>query len=312
MNAILFLALAMMPSAPADDVRVTYVDQGFAYPATTVISSAADGKQLTTNECLGFKKDAAAPSFTVKPGTFRFLTRHSRFGFPQPVEYALKDDKGVLLWESGVTVDDKQVALKAGQTLEIRIQRPFVSYNSHKVRPKDIDTPVMIVGARPYWFYFAQKGEFPLDAPEAYPNGIFFLADPKWGTKGVAKELAEKVHADLQQADNQTSDHRGGCHWSLLHGVTPEGKVPEALRKVSKDDWTAAIETAFGSMLERNCYRPFDAQTVRQLKAAKFLPDTVPDQQLIITLGQGVEYGKLYRQRWLDQRDAEKKAAEKK
>jgi hypothetical protein len=37
MNAILFLALAMMPSAPADDVRVTYVDQGFAYPADTHI-----------------------------------------------------------------------------------------------------------------------------------------------------------------------------------------------------------------------------------------------------------------------------------
>lgn len=311
MNAILFLAMALVPSAPGDDVRVTYVDAGFQYPATTVISSS-EGKQLGTQECLGFKKDAEAPGFTIKPGTLRFLTRHSRFGFPQPVEYALKDDKGVVQWESGVTVDDKQVVLKAGQTLEIRIQRPFVSYNSHKVRLQDIDTPVMIVGARPYWFYFAQKGEFPLDAPEKYPNGIFFLCDAEWGIKGVAKDLAAKVHSSLQQADNQTYDHRGACHWSLLHGVTPEGKVPEALRKVAKEDWQKAIEAAFTSMLERNCYRPFDAQTVRQLKAIDFLPKETPDQALVITLGQGVEYGRLYRQRWLDMREQERKAAEKK
>lgn len=311
MNAILFLVAALMPAAPADDVRVTYVDQGFQYPATTVISSS-EGKQLGTQECLGFTKGGPASGFTVKPGTFRFLTRHSRFGFPQPVEYALKDDKGGLLWESGVTVDDKQVELKAGQTLEIRIQRPFVSYNSHKVTLKGIETPIMIVGARPYWFYFAQKGEFPLDAPEQYPNGIFFLADPKWGVSGVAKELAEKVHADLQKAADQTYDHRGGCHWSLLHGVTPEGKVPEALRKVTKEQWEKSIGESFESMLQRNCYRPFDAGTVRQLKAAGFLPKDTLDQQMIITLGQGVEYGKMYRENWLKLRAEEKAAAEKK
>jgi hypothetical protein len=81
MNAILFLVAALMPAAPADDVRVTYVDQGFQYPATTVISSS-EGKQLGTQECLGFTKGGPASSFTVKPGTFRFLTPTPGSAFP--------------------------------------------------------------------------------------------------------------------------------------------------------------------------------------------------------------------------------------
>ncbi|HRH93117.1 MAG TPA: hypothetical protein PKV72_01135 [Candidatus Peribacteria bacterium] len=302
MNAILFLALAMTPSA---DPKVEYVDEGFQYPVVTFVTKN-DGKAVTDNTVRGIAKDKA-PGFSIKPGEYTFLTRNTTSGFPQPIEYVLKNAKGETTWESGVTVDHKQVKLAADETLEIRVQKPFVSYNSQKIRLPGISTPVMLIGARPYWFYFADKGEFPLDAPEQYPNGIFFLCDPKWGVEGVAKDLAEKVYADMQKKGENTNDHRGKCHWSVLHGVTPDGKVPDELRAVQKGEWEKAIHASFDSMLARNYYRPFEVQTVRQLKAGDWLPKETPDRPLVITLGQGVEYGKLYRERWLKLRAEETK-----
>ncbi len=306
MNAILFLALAAL--GPSADPKVTFVDEGFQYPVVTEVTSE---KKTTQHTCFGFGKKQA-PGFTLKPGKHTLLSRNSTRGFPQGVEYVLRDNKGNVSWESGVTVDHKSITLQADETLEIRVQRPFASYNCQKIKIKGVETPILLVGARAYWFYYADKGQFPLDAPEQYSNGIFFLADPKWGVEGVAKDLAKKVYDDLQKKDYEAYDHRGSCHWSVLHGTEPDGKVPVALRQVKQADWEAAIKTSFQTLLSNNYYRPFDAETVKALKEGEWLPKETPDRAMVITLGQGVEYGKLYRQRWLDQRAAEKKEADKK
>jgi hypothetical protein len=190
MNPTMFLALALC--APAADPKVTYVDEGFQYPVFTAVTTA-DGKPVTNHTCHGVEK-GKTPGFGLKAGRYVVLSRNTTSGFPQPVEYAVKNAKGETTWESGVTVDHKSVALQADETLEIRIQKPFVSYNSQKITLEGIKTPVMVIGARPYWFYFAGKGEFPLDAPERYPNGIFFLADPDVGIAGVGKYPKLRTH----------------------------------------------------------------------------------------------------------------------
>jgi len=65
-------------------------------------------------------------------------------------------------------------------------------------------------------------------------------------------------------------------------------------------------------MLKHNCYRPFDPQTVVQLKRAGFLPGIVPhDKPLVLTLQQGVEYGKTVLPAWKKQREEEITASKK-
>jgi hypothetical protein len=299
----LLLMLALTVGQPPEN-NVRFIDEGFIYPVVTEV----DGPK-TQHLCYNFAKDAK-PGFNLKPGTYTLLTRNSTNGFPQPVEYVLKGAKGETIWDSGVTEDHKKIKISEGQTLEIRLQKPFLSYNGAKVTLPGTDVQGVVVGARPYWFYYANKGQFPLDAPEKYPNGIFFLADPEVGVKGVAKDLADATYAELRGKD-PSYNHRGKMHWSFLHQATPEGKVPPVLLKVTKAQFETAFEKALENILQYNYHRPFNVETVRQLKKDGWLPATVPDRPMLVSLSQDVEYGKMYRERWLKQREEEKAAKKK-
>ncbi len=130
--------------------------------------------------------------------------------------------------------------------------------------------------------------------------------------RGVAKDLAKKTHADLRK-NPAAHDHRGGCHWSYLHATLPDGTLPPELLKITEKQFEDAFVEAFEHLLGRNHYRPFDPETVKELKDGKWLPDDVKaDKPLVITLGEGVEYGKKYLPRWKAMREEERKAAPKK
>jgi hypothetical protein len=298
MHSILLLLALSAGQPPENNVR--FVDEGHIYPVVTEV----DGPK-TQHLCYSFK-DNPKPGFSLKTGTHTLLSRNSTQGFPQPVEYVVKSPKGETVWESGVTVDHKKVSLAAGETLEIRIQKPFVSYNCSKVKLPGTNIQGLVVGARPYWFYYANKGAFPLDAPEKYPNGMFFLADPEVGVKGVAWDLAETTYNELRGKD-PSYNHRGTMHWSFLHQATADGKCPPELLKVTKAEFQTAFERAIGDLLATSYHRPFDQQTIRELKRDGWLPATVPDRPMVMSLSEDLEYARMYRQRWLDQRSEERR-----
>lgn len=294
------LSLAMTAGQPPAAPNVRFIDEGLIYP---VVVEVADTK--AQHLCYSFK-DNPKPGFSLKAGTYTLLSRNSTQGFPQPVEYTLKNAKGETLWESGVTVDHKKVTIADGQSLEIRIQKPFASYNCAKVKLPGVDVQGLVVGARPYWFYYANKGAFPLDAPEKYPNGMMFLADPEVGVKGVARDLAKTTYAELHGKD-PSYNHRGTMHWSFLHQATPDGKVPAVLLKVTEAEFASAFEKGLNDLLETSYHRPFDQQTIRELKKDGWLPDTVPDRPMVMSLAQDLEHARQYRQKWLDQRAEERR-----
>ncbi len=262
----------------------------------------------------------------LKPGTYTIAARNHRLGFPQPVEYHLigeetKVEGGLSirhkLYYSGPTIDHKRLEVKGDQKLSIHVLKPLSSYNMLEVNLPNCQVRGRITGARPYWYQSIGKGQFDLKAPEAYPNGILFLSDPAWGIEKVATDLAKKAYAGIHADKIETYDHRGNCHWTYMHVVNPsttDGNiiVPEELKKVTKEQFTQAFAETFRRMLAHNCYRPFPKEEVAALRGAKLLPEETPiDKPLVITLGQGVEYGKKVFPLWNVQRAQELEASKK-
>lgn len=295
------------------DVPVEFIDKGMVYPIVVQL----DPKVVSGTTFNGFEPGKNTAMFEKKLplGNTVIKVRNSTFGFPQGVEY-LHYRQGKLIWKSGVTVDDKKLVLEEGDELKIAVQQPFLSYNGANVSIPGTDLQGIIVGSRAYWFYFANPGQFPLDAPEPYCNGLFPLADPAIGIKGVSRDLAKKVRADFAKNGKESfHDHRGVHHWSFLHVTDAKGKIPEAFLSVTEDQWAEAFEAAFNNLLQNNCYRLTDmsVETVKELKKEGWLPSDVPDTRpLLLTLGGGVKYAEMYRQKWLDIRQKDTENAKKK
>ncbi len=322
-SAIMVLSL-LLPTQTATNVK--FVDEGFIFPVVLQIDS---NQYVWTGGTLPLFKDKPT-AIVIQPGPHVILCRNSTFGFPQPVEFAVRAKDGTVSWESGVTVDSKQIDLTPGQTLEVRVQKPFLSYNGQKVLLPVRGVHAVLIGTRPYWFYFsndrpaiqgqepAYYGDFPLGYEE-YPNGMFFLADEaKWGIKGVAKDLAHKIYTDVQQ-NKVTPDHRGNCHWSLLTTMTPDGLVPPDLKKLTEADFEKAIRQAFEGMLAHNFHRPIPAGEIKYLKSLGMLPpDFREERETLISMAEDLllAKGPYGLKRWLPIRakqvEAAKKAAESK
>lgn len=304
MNAFLSLMLAV---CSAGDVPVSFRDDGFVFPVTLEIE-ASDGTK-TQATWYGAKDQVVT---RLKPGTYTILARNHRLGFPQPVRYAVHDRERTFYF-SGLTVDHKRIEVKEGTFLLIRAYEPLCSYNMAQVFLPTVKTYGLITGARPYWFQSVGKGQFALDAPEAYPNGILFLSDPAWGIDKVAEDLAEKAYAGIHAEKIETYDHRGNCHWTYMHVVDPSSTdgalvMPPELLTVTKDEFKSAFAKTLRDMLAHNYYRPFPPGDVQQMKAAGYLPNDIPhDKPTVLTLGQGVEYGKLLFPAWKAQRALEVK-----
>ncbi len=322
-SAIMVLSL-LLPTQTVTNVK--FVDEGFIFPVVFQV----DTTQYTwTGGKLPLLKNKPT-AIVIPPGPHTILCRNSTFGFPQPVEFAIVEQDGTVLWESGVTVDSKRVDMQSGQTLEIRVQKPFLSYNGQKVLLPVQGVHAVLIGTRPYWFYFsndrpaisgqepAYYGDFPLGYEE-YPNGMFFLADEaNWGIKGVAKDLAHKIYTDVHQ-NKLTADHRGNCHWSLLTTMTHDGLVPPELKNLTEADFEKAIEKAFVGMLAHNFHRPIPAGEIKYLKSLNMLPPDFREQgeTLIsmaedLTLAKGPHGLSRWRKIRAKQIEAAKKAAEPK
>lgn len=300
---LFWLALAL---CTAGEVQVTLRDEGFRFPVTVEFDGNGERSQATW---YGEKNQVVA---RLKPGPCTILSRNHRLGFPQPVEYVvISETKKAPTYTTGITIDHKRLDLKEDDIVVIRVLEPLSSYNMGEVFLPDCPVYGRITGARPYWFQMIGPKQFPKDAPEAYPNGILFLSDPEWGIEKVSADLAEKAYAGIHAEKVETYDHRGATHWTYMHVVDPsttDGNVvvPEALKKVTKEQLKAAFAETFRTMLAINCYRPFPPQDVAQMKAAKFIAaDTPHDKPLILTLGQGVEYGKKVLPLWKAQRTLE-------
>lgn len=293
------------------DIDVTLRDDGFLYPVTIEIDGGDGAKSQAT--WYGAKDQVVT---RLKPGNYTISARNHRLGFPQPVEYAIGNGE-ITSYVSGVTIDPKRVELKEGTTLSIRVLEPLSSYNMRRVYLPKVKTYGLITGARPYWYQSIGVGQFDPKAPEAYPNGILFLSDPAWGIEKVAADLAEKAYAGIHADKIETYDHRGTCHWTYMHVVDPTTTdekltVPPALLTVTKEEFKQAFADTFRAMLAHNCYRPFPPQEVAALRNAGLLPVETPvNKPLVLTLGQGVEYGKKVLPAWKIQRAQELEALKK-
>lgn len=301
MNLFCFLLVL----CSAGEAQVTLRGDGFRFPVTVEFETADGAKSQAT--WYGKDNEVAAK---LTPGTYTILSRNHRLGFPQPVQYVLIGK--TMRYASGVTIDHKRMEIKDGDILAIVVHEPLSSYNMADVRIPDCNVYGRITGARPYWFQAVGKGQFAKDAPEAYPNGILFLSDPAWGIEKVAADLAEKAYNGIHAEKVETYDHRGNCHWTYMHTVgtsSTDGTIviPEALKKVTKEQFKDAFAETFRTMLTNNCYRPFAAAEVKEMVAVKWLPAETPiDRPLVLTLGQGVEYGKNVFPEWNIRRALEK------
>lgn len=302
MNAVFCLLLAV---SSAGQVDVKMHDGGFLFPVTLEIE-ASDG---TKTQATWYGKPEQIVT-RLKPGSYLVSARNHRLGFPQPVTFSVGNDENTH-YMSEATIDPKRMELKEGDTLTITVLRPLCSYNMHRVYLPKTKVYGLITGARPYWYQSIGPGQFPKDAPEAYPNGILFLSDPAKGIDYVAEDLAKKAYAGIHAAKPETYDHRGNAHWTYMHAVDPsttDGNVvmPTGLKDVTEAEFKQAFADTFRAMLASNCYRPFPKEEVAALRNAGLLPAETPvDKPLVLTLGQGVEQGKKVVPLWNAQRALE-------
>lgn len=302
MNAILCFLLAV---GSAGQVDVKMHDGGFLFPVTLEIEGMAGDKSQAT--WYGNPEQVVT---RLKPGSYVVSARNHRLGFPQPVTFSVGNGE-ITRYMSEATIDPKRMELKEGDTLTVTVLRPLCSYNMHRVYLPKTKVYGLITGARPYWFQSIGPGQFPKDAPEAYPNGILFLSDSAKGIDYVAEDLAEKAYAGIHADKIETYDHRGNCHWTYMHVVdatSADGKLvmPKELLTVTKDEFRQAFAKTLRDMLAHNCYRPFPKEEVAALRNAGLLPaDTPVDKPLVWTLGQGVEQGKKVVPLWNAQRALE-------
>ncbi len=249
---------------------------------------------------------------TLPVGRNDVYVRNLSSGFPQPVEYKIHGKDGVR-WESGICADHgMRLSLQKDDVkVEVHIARHLASYNSFVVKlPGKASKIYGVIGcARPYNFDGILQNPFGLDAPEEYCNGVFFLADPKWGAAGVAKDLVKTIRANHAK-NGKTNNHRGLCHWGYQHQMSSDGTPPKELTELSDAELEKAIADAITSAITESCYRPFPKSTVDVLKKEGFIPKDWTNRTF--TVGDAVTFSKDLYGPWKENRLKEKEKAGKK
>lgn len=291
------------PDEPTTDTVECWIeDIGVLFPVVVEIDQGT--KNRVEHRYYGGSKTIRIPT-----GTHTVSVRNSRFGFPQMAGYwIVSDDKETKIWRCANTADPVRVTLEKGQRLVIDVYPPLESYNAKFGKLHGV--PVGIVWARPYWFYDVNRDWAALNAPEDYPNSLFFLVDEeKWGPDKVFADLAKFVVGNVTNPKyaGAPEDHRSICHVMFIAGTDRNGKFPKAFTEVDPKKLEADIKAKclelYGRMLRENCYREFSRADVQALKKAGYLPETLPDDRAVVTFAQGVEYAKPLLKQWREKNE---------
>ena len=310
LQSLMFLFLC---AAPADGIPVEVTSAARALPV--VIET--HGKQTVwyggKDVLFPIEEGKEVQKPLILPlGKTDIYARNLYSGFPQPVEYKIHTKNGVR-WESGICADHPMRLFleKDDVKVEVYLTRHIASYNSFVVKlPGKASKIYGVIGcARPYNFDGILQNPFSKDAPEEYPNGPFFLADPKWGVSGVAKDLVRVLRED-QTKGAKMGNHRGHCHWGYQHQLNADGTMPKELIVLSDAELQKAIEDAITFAITQSCYRPFPKSTVDELKKAGFIPKDWTGK--VLTVGDAVTFSKDLYGPWKEKRKKEKEESGKK
>lgn len=302
MKKICIVLFAILLSANVASAQQTCpilaLDDGRIFPVIVIVGDGKDAKesQFSGND----EKGKPSVVLDVPVGQHVVRVQHYRLGFPQPVKYRIQENQKVV-WESESTVDPRVINLKKGQKLLILVERPMESYNAKFFRVHGVDCSIVL--PRPYWFQDVGPGQF--KGKEAFPNSLFFLISKRWGPEKIFGQLADFA-AEEMKAENTPlplGDYRKN-HVSLLVALESTGGLPEKLLKLSKKELAADLKVgmlkAYGDMLAEKTYRPFPAQDIRALKKMGYLPADWPDDRLVVTFRQGLQFAEPLLQKWLE------------
>ena len=294
----IFFALPTAASAQQTKVKIVVENRGGTFPSLLVMDAGRGKgivKEWQVNSCrfeepLSIKLPANTVLAEIEPGERRFHVTNARLSFPQSVIYRVEKSDGTVLLKTEQTVDPRTFDLKAGDRLVVTIYRPYEAYNHKFFTVQGV--PMAIGMPRPYWYQDIQK-EWKGD--EKFPNTLFFMVHKDWGPEKVFEQLAEEVVAKMHDPNYTPGDYRKN-HMSCLVALSPDGKIPESLLKIKKEDLQkelkAAMLKAWDALVAEKCYRTFPADQVAALKQAGYLPRGYPDGSADISIRVGLQHAK--------------------